>query len=85
MDNAQSRFSDRLRTGSHLIRDVDGDGLMVVVEPLAFYPMVHAGRVYVRKSPLTSSPLSPAGDGTRLAIPSGARAGLFDDVHEDAR
>lgn len=35
----QSSLADRLRTAPHLIRDVDGDGLMLTVEPLQFLPM----------------------------------------------
>ncbi|SES08169.1 hypothetical protein [Sphingobium sp. YR768] len=53
---------NRLRAAPHLIRDVDGDGLMLTVEPLAFHRVGHNGRgVYVHKKPTAVAPSDATG------------------------
>lgn len=51
----QSSLADRLRTAPHLIRDVDGDGLMLTVEPLQFLRVVE-GSAGAVDTPLSGRP-----------------------------
>ena len=50
-------FADRLRTVPFLHRDVDGDGMMVVSEPLQFISFAPTGE-HGRADPLSSAPVT---------------------------